>query len=93
MSQNKIIVINCKTKKDFISLLEIFVSKEWNWGSGAYPLARKYFWMEYKDETCITYENHFSISHKKYFKTLKNEYKIITFTEFLKTQQDENIIH
>jgi hypothetical protein len=92
MPKNKILVINCKTKKDYINLLDIFVEKSWNWASGAYPTSRKYYWKEYKESCCITFQKDFEISAKKYFKERSSDYKIITFTEFLKTQENENIV-
>ena len=76
--------INCKTKEEFIKVLEIFDKKGWRWGGGDKPLDKIYYWDEYKEETCIGYKNYFEYSPKEWY--LEEGWKIISFEEFLEIE-------
>ena len=76
--------IHCKTKEEFRKVLEIFDKKGWRWITGDKPLECVNDWNDYKEETCIRYEDDFGYSPKKWY--LRNDYKVISFKKFLEIE-------
>jgi len=77
------LAIHTPTKEQFKHVMEVFDKKGWHWAGGLKPLERLDSF-EYKEETCIRYEDNFGYACKYYYE--EKGYKVISYSEFLEME-------
>ena len=85
--------VNVTTIEEYDRLIRIYTAAGWNWPIGFGPTDGREFWERYRGITCIAAEHPqyspkgvyaLQYGDRRYFKGRK--YKILSFQEFLKTQ-------
>ena len=75
--------IHTKTQEQYDKVMEIFEKKWWKWCGWGKP-ASKNNWNEYRENTCIRYEDKFAYHYIDWYK--EEWYEIISYEDFLKEE-------
>ena len=81
--------ILCKTQEEFNGVLEIFEKKGWKWCNKENPTSLKSEWNKYNINTCLSYENNFTICNKESY--VHDNYTILSFEQFLEEELKNNL--
>lgn len=76
------VVINCKTKDEFKFLMRLYEKGGWKWYDGDKPTENIDLWDQYKQKTCVDFDDRFSYGTIKQFKD--QDFKVFNLDDILK---------
>ena len=78
-------VVNTKTKSEYLKLMRVYETGEWNFKLGGEIPTKTNYWEKFKAQTCISVENKFGFATREYYESSGE--KIISLNEFYKKQR------
>jgi len=81
----KQLVIHTETEQEYDQLMDIMEGNDWTWESWYNPNEEKNYWY-FTSLTCVEYKNKFEYCSLGYYKDRTDEYEIVKFKDWIKTQ-------